>query len=784
MPVYNDENFLEESINSFLNQTLDDIELVCVDDGSTDNSLHILNKFRQKYEFIRVFSQKNQGSGKARNYGMSKAKGEFIAFLDSDDLFIDKTALEKMYNLAILNDSKMVSANLKGITADGKFVNNNDGVKRFSKEKIISGSEYGIPYAFYKNIFKRSFLFKNNIWFPDFKRGQDPVFLSEIITKIDKIPTIPIDFYGFRYALQGGLSKINTIGKKWDYISHFNETFNILKRAGFYDTLQMYKEKLFLYISHKNNRYDYVIYSIVHEIFKDDFDLLKECDDYFEIDQLCLKQKESNINDIENKNKTLRTVIKKQENIINKYKLTSLKLLDENRYLLRNQKRLIEKFNLSSEINDFDSNKPSFNNYSELYKNEIELYKKLFELAIENSNKSEKLVQELFHHKINDLSKETKEIYKYLPKEFIISKLRNIKIGYILYGFPTLSETFILNELSWLKNHGLNVVVFSYGNPLKPIKPNFDLDIIRFDNNKEGSLLDNLEKLLKEHKIDLLHTHFVFPTATKYTFPIAEKLKIPFTVFAHAFDIFIKENDEINNIAEISQSKYCKCIFTLSEYHKNYLMDRNVPKEKIVITRQASEYEISPLNQNNKKISKIISISRFVEKKGLDVLIDAANLLKNENFEFSIYGFGPLEKDLQKKIDDLKLSNISIKGSLNTPREVENAFKNADLLVAPCKIAKNGDRDGVPTVLFESMGYGVPVLTTSVSAIPEFIKDGKNGFIVNPDDPISLSKKIMQIYNLDKNYLYNIRKNAQSDVQKISSIDLTMSTILKIWNDI
>ena len=135
-------------------------------------------------------------------------------------------------------------------------------------------------------------------------------------------------------------------------------------------------------------------------------------------------------------------------------------------------------------------------------------------------------------------------------------------------------------------------------------------------------------------------------------------------------------------------------------------------------------------------------------------------------------------------LDDLKLSNISIKGSLNTPREVENAFKNADLLVAPCKIAKNGDRDGVPTVLFESMGYGVPVLTTSVSAIPEFIKDGKNGFIVNPDDPISLSKKIMQIYNLDKNYLYNIRKNAQSDVQKISSIDLTMSTILKIWNDI
>ena len=64
----------------------------------------------------------------------------------------------------------------------------------------------------------------------------------------------------------------------------------------------------------------------------------------------------------------------------------------------------------------------------------------------------------------------------------------------------------------------------------------------------------NLENLLIEHNIDLIHTHFVYPTVTKFTFPIAKKLNIPFTVFAHAYDIFIRENDKRNNISEIANS--------------------------------------------------------------------------------------------------------------------------------------------------------------------------------------------------------------------------------------
>ena len=82
MPVYNDANRLNKSITSIINQSLDNIELICVNDGSQDNSLEILNDFADKYDFIKVLSQENQGSGKARNYGMSEATGDYIGFLD------------------------------------------------------------------------------------------------------------------------------------------------------------------------------------------------------------------------------------------------------------------------------------------------------------------------------------------------------------------------------------------------------------------------------------------------------------------------------------------------------------------------------------------------------------------------------------------------------------------------------------------------------------------------------------------------------------------------------
>lgn len=462
--------------------------------------------------------------------------------------------------------------------------------------------------------------------------------------------------------------------------------------------------------------------------------------------------------------------------LINKLKKDNLKFSSEKNYLI---KSISELYNQNKILSDFTEELLKNKNKSETdiieyYKKDRNFYKNYCESLLKKQKEYNLLFDNLLSYLRIDLSKKQQNF-----NQINDSNVSNsLNIAYVLRGFPTLSETFVRNELKWLKQHGFNVKVFTYFDPQEPVKLDFDLDVIRFDGK-----IENLKTLLIEHNINLMHTHFVFPAATNYTFPLAEELKIPFTVFAHAYDIFIKEFDERNNISEIGNSKYCKGIFTLSEFHKNYLIKRNVPKDKIIITRQATDYNISTIQKKNNKIKKIVSISRFVEKKGIDTLIDAAKILENENLTFSIYGYGPLEDELKKQIDELDISNISIKGRLNS-NEVSNVLKNSDLLVSPCRIAKDGDMDGIPTVIFESMAYGLPVLTTNVSAIPEIIMDGKNGFIVRPNDSSMLSNKIKEIMSLSPEKLFEIRKNAQIDVQNYSNTKKTMKTIINTWFDL
>ena len=91
------EKYLEKSIDSLINQTLDEIEIIAVNDGSTDSSLTILKDYEEKYNNIKVYTKENGGLSDARNYGLKYANGDYIAFLDSDD-YVDATLYEKMYN--------------------------------------------------------------------------------------------------------------------------------------------------------------------------------------------------------------------------------------------------------------------------------------------------------------------------------------------------------------------------------------------------------------------------------------------------------------------------------------------------------------------------------------------------------------------------------------------------------------------------------------------------------------------------------------------------------------
>lgn len=281
MPVYEASDYLNMSINSVINQEIEDIELICVNDGSKDNSSKILKKYSKQHDFIKVINQENSGPAVARNNGLEHATGEYIAFLDADDKFLDKTALKKMHELATDTKADMVGANLKRIKKDGHLEENYDFENTlytyFTNKETISPQEYGIPWAFYKNIYKKSFLEENNIKFPNYHVGEDPVFLANVLTKIKQIPVLNIDLYGYNHSVGGGLNiKLDSYDKKREYIEHYMEVFDILKNNSFEESYYSYKKEFIDYINFRQNINDEDIQKIVQQLsdvdnhFKDD----------------------------------------------------------------------------------------------------------------------------------------------------------------------------------------------------------------------------------------------------------------------------------------------------------------------------------------------------------------------------------------------------------------------------------------------------------------------------------------------------------------------------------
>ena len=285
MPVYNGSQFLEKSIESVSNQTLKDVELICIDDGSDDDSLDVLNKLSERFSFIKVFSQENQGSGKARNAGMKKACGEYIAFLDADDIFIDEKSLEEMYGVAKKHDANIVSSNLQFVEKNYTLKENPHyrlgDYKEFKEYGQIKPEEYGIPYAFYKSIFKREFLQSNEIDFPDLLRGQDPIFLAKALANCGEVYVTPLNFYGYNYSIGGGVNvKINNFRKKESYFQHFKDTCDALSEGGLTDTSDIYKVHFAKYLNWRNNAQDRDLYILYDKILGRDSDFFDKTDIY------------------------------------------------------------------------------------------------------------------------------------------------------------------------------------------------------------------------------------------------------------------------------------------------------------------------------------------------------------------------------------------------------------------------------------------------------------------------------------------------------------------------
>ena len=190
-----------------------------------------------------------------------------------------------MYDVAKSSNSDMVSANLTSVDQSRNVLNSNYNCKDkyycFEEYCEISPDEYGIPWSFYKNIFKRDIIEANHIRFPDLLRGQDPVFLSEILSKIDKIQGVPITFYGYMIPAPGK-NLLDTSIKKLHYLTHYKQTFKILEENNLFNILEKYKKDLIRRLKIFYSQDDIEGYEIFLEVFGLESHYLENYNDFLE----------------------------------------------------------------------------------------------------------------------------------------------------------------------------------------------------------------------------------------------------------------------------------------------------------------------------------------------------------------------------------------------------------------------------------------------------------------------------------------------------------------------
>lgn len=233
VPVYNTSKYLKKCLDSILNQTFQDIELILVDDGSTDNSYSILEEYKKKYPKKIVLLQKeNGGQGSARNLGLKHAKGDYITFVDSDDT-IDKNMYDEMYNLAIKRKYDIVVCGLQD------YYEQNNSTQEISlnlkeevsiPEALLKSVPSVVNKIYHRSLFK-NMLFNETIWYEDFP------YSMELIVNAKKIGYIDKPFYQYFHRVKSTMHNEN-ITRNLDILKAYDDLLDYLKENKLYDKYQ------------------------------------------------------------------------------------------------------------------------------------------------------------------------------------------------------------------------------------------------------------------------------------------------------------------------------------------------------------------------------------------------------------------------------------------------------------------------------------------------------------------------------------------------------------------
>ena len=208
--VYNLEKYLPRCLDALVNQTLKDIEILCVNDGSTDSAPEIIEDYQKRYpEKIKVFHKENGGEFTTRNFGLERAKGEYVTFVDTDD-YVESTWAEKLYNTAKENNAEMAVCAFERIDLNTNKVTSKDMTSfGYSVKEIINNDDFVlfINPAPWNKIYKREIAQSQR--FLDFRGFNDMIFLASSYTKVKKIAFIPEVLYHYYLRYDSQIHNVN-----------------------------------------------------------------------------------------------------------------------------------------------------------------------------------------------------------------------------------------------------------------------------------------------------------------------------------------------------------------------------------------------------------------------------------------------------------------------------------------------------------------------------------------------------------------------------------------------
>lgn len=403
------------------------------------------------------------------------------------------------------------------------------------------------------------------------------------------------------------------------------------------------------------------------------------------------------------------------------------------------------------------------------------------------------------------------------------------RLGMVLKGFPRISESFISTEILLLESHGIPIEIYSLRQPrenfshgsVKKIKapvtymPEYVLphwktllrtntglwqrlgshyarclaQAIRraWDRKKTATLRHFLQAghltalRLTNGNVTHLHAHFCH-TPTSVAFFASQLTGLPFSFTAHAKDIYTSEPDQLRRKIEAA-----RFVVTCTRYNARYLRalsNGNIPIHTIYHGIDPDFFTFGTSSPSAPPY-RILSIGRLVPKKGYDDLLKAMKLLDEAGLDFQLthIGSGEIKDRIRAMIRDLGLGHrIRMLGTLPHEEVIEH-YRQAHCFALACKIAPDGDRDGIPNVLVEAMAVGVPVVATNISAIPELVENGSTGVLVEPGNPPAMAQAVSDVLLHPDRYREQ-RDRARAKVEREFDNRLCVLQLYEIFKEI